>query len=558
MSEQENQEPIPNGESDTNEQPHASVSDLVAKLVNSPLDEVIPIKTANDSEPSFMQEMLDENGTDYAPEFAQDEEDRNKALDELRNDDGVLLPHVDVNIMGDDTSDHPMPDRDTILLRMFSLNSIALHYYYASGGNWLDAYVTALDELSAVCLATPGSPVEYNDAASADAAALMLGYLDYETLVEDVSAKKELSELLRRFAESTIKFAQDYWFYDTDFSLVSPSAFARAVTSELRANWPNVKSEAAVVAANIGESEDDPFVVTVNDVPSRIIGINQVDETWYPLNMIVEPDELWQIAEEVDDSTDAIDDETTVEDDILSLMFLQSYQWENRSWNRAYENARSFCDSLCTFCWAGIANEYVSPDATAYEQRDARLQELAAELADENGNIQLKQHQGPFGPPTFDEQSQEFVDLLEAQQKVGRFVDIRNIVDNLLGTLSKIEGTPGQLILDDILASVYERAGGRDEKAQIKALDEIHADIIERLEKNQKAYKSHWKKYLSKNADANNAIKWSVPIIDMDDDGSPIFDARVMERTAKIKAQEEADAQAAAAEKAKNKKKRRH
>lgn len=504
-----------------------SVSDLVNKLTSSSLADVLP-DTDSSTVPSFLPSNDNNNEEQHAQNNDTNDTDNTNDTNNSGGDDAqpnVSLSDVSNRINDKAYQEIPVPDDETSAKRMFALNSIALHYYFASNRNWLDAYTTALDELAAVCLLAEGSPIEYNDPVSADLVAVELGYPNYQSLAQDIATKGTNCNVLIKFANATVDFAKKYWFFDKDFSEVSPSDYARAVTSEIRSNWPAAKASAGSIIPLLADDTTGE-VKTEDGSEARFIGVNETDEYWSPVSMSIMPADVWKQRCEDDDTTLPIDDDTTVDDDVLSMVYLQSYQWENRSWNKALNNAKGFCDIACTFCWSAIANEFVAENDEVKQARFNRLNELANELMDESGTIVLQKQADHFGRETFTPKSQEFVDLFNAQKRAESHEKIREADATLLPLMSKIDGSVAQMLVDDILASVYERAGGRDEKAQIAALNAIHDDIMQKIEENSKQYKTKWKKYLSNNKEAADAIKYNITIIDEDDEGNPLFEPK--------------------------------
>lgn len=406
-------------------------------------------------------------------------------------------------------------DIDEMDRRLYALNDIMLHYYLMSCRSWLEGIFTALDEVPALCLSIPGSPVEYiQDTEQADDIAEKLGYGTWDNLSSKMSEKMLASPFLKRFAEYTLEFANTHWFDDIKF--VSPEDYAEAIVNEIRANAPGTKASALSFIERVFETLPAGALVTDDGTEGVICGIETVDSNWMPNTISIMRKEDWDkkqsefkaYASRKHDMAKS-DGSSAMDDDIMSLVYLQSYTWSNRSWNKATELAEDFLNSCFTFCMSCISPEYKVVDIEKVEENASRLDEIAHVLMNDDGEIELRQIRtgSPQDLSTLDETSREFV-LLNKEQAQTQFVsNVNQIISNLMPSLAGLQPTVTDMAIDEILTCVWADSDLANDSNQLKVMQELHMKSIETLKAKAKTYKSYWKKYLAKNEDAAQAIK---------------------------------------------------
>lgn len=421
-------------------------------------------------------------------------------------------------------------EMDEMEMRLFSLNDVVLHYYLSCYRSWAEAFFTALDEVPALCLAVPGSPIEFADAADADEVAQDLGYDSWEALSQMSASKFTSSPFLEKFSRATLDFAKKNWF--ADIEKATPAEYAEAVISELRANLPGTRASVEQFLAQVFEQIPDGKVVADSGEAAYLFGIEAVDGNWLPVSFIVaSADDYDKTMAEFAEynkrkpKTDEKDDVNVFDEDILSLVYLQSYGWSNRSWSKATENALGFLNSCFTFCLACVSPDYHLIDVDTAAARVERIEELAEQLMDDNGNVVLNQI-APGNPQdlrNLDAPSREFVELNQEQAETNFIADVNQVIQHLMGAMSGIKRTVADMVIDEILACVWATADLTSPTSQVRAVNALHDKTLNQLEAKQKSYKSRWKKYLAKHETAVELLKNNVIITDMNDDGEPVF-----------------------------------
>lgn len=410
-------------------------------------------------------------------------------------------------------------------LRLYALNDIMLHYYLSNCHSWLEAIFTALDEVPALCLSVPGSPVEYlSDPSEADEITKNLGYDNWSNLAETMSSKMSANPFLMHFAEYTLDFAKQNWF--TDLADVSPSTYAEAIVNELRANAPAAKASAASFIDRVLETLPDGVFRLDDGTDGVACGIETVDSNWMPHSISIMRKDHWEekckkfeeYASKKADIAKA-QGKSEIDEDILSVVYLQSYSWSNRSWNKATELAEDFLNSCFTFCMSCVSPEYKVIDIDKVEQNSERLDELAKELMNDNGQIELRQIRpgAPQDLSTLDAVSREFVELNEEQGQAQFVSEVNQIISNLMPALAGLHPTVADMLIDEIMTCVWADADLSKDTSQLKTMQELHMATIEKMKAKAKTYKAYWKKYLSKDDGAAEAVKSGYAITSYDD-----------------------------------------
>lgn len=416
-------------------------------------------------------------------------------------------------------------------LRMNYLSTIMLHYYLSCWRSWLEAVFTAFDEIPAICLYVEGSPVEYTDADEADKVAEDLGFENWSGLTEMAEQRISDFPFLRKFAENTLSIAKKFWFDDLEDA--TPEEYAQAVINEIRSNIPAAKSRADMLWTAIQEPLPNGFVDTPNGA-GYISGVQTVDSGARPESMAIMPKDAWEagnnkFAEYARSKSRIADDAGNIafDEDILSLVYLQCYIWSNRSWNKVVGLAENFLGSCYTYAMSCISPEYVIIDPDQVEQNAKRLDEIASELMDENGNVSLRQivPGDPEDPNTLDAVSREFLQLLGEQEKADFISGVNQTIAYLLEFVAGTEQTTAGAVIDEFLTCCWAQADLTLPASQDRVMRQVMSNAVETLRAKEKSYKSYWKKYLEKNRDAADLVKKGVRVSNIAD-GEPIFSKR--------------------------------
>lgn len=399
--------------------------------------------------------------------------------------------------------------------RMYALNDIMLHYYLSNCRSWMEALFTALDEVPALCLSVPGSPIEYaSDVSQADDIAEELGYGTWDKLADEMASRMSANPFLKRFAEYTLDFAKEHWF--EDFESVSPETYAEAVVNELRANAPAAKASALSFIEQVFETLPDGVLESDDGGEGVVCGIETVDSNWMPHDISIMSKDGWdekcrRFEEYAKEKARLAREQgkSTMDEDVLATVYLQSYIWSNRSWNKAAELAEDFLNSCFTFSMACISPEYKVMDPSKVEEGSVRIEELASELMNAEGQVELRQIRpgSPQDLSTLDDVSREFVELNEEQGRAQFVSDVNQVISNLMPALAGLHPTVADMTIDEILTCVWADSDLSSEKSQLSTMQELHMASIEALKSKAKAFKARWKKYLSKNESASEAVK---------------------------------------------------
>lgn len=504
----------------------AVVNFPVSSQTANQLDELIPRISSNDADttPNI-------NAMDIVDNFLFN------SADEVRED---IAREIENNEGTEEEFDITGGELGEIDIRVALLSDIVLHYYLNRYHSWLEALFVAMDEVPALCLCVPGSPVEYSDTEDADIAAQELGYDSYVEMANTCDLKFKASPFLRKFAESTLEFAKNNWYEDV--SKVSPTTYALAVLSELRGNWPSLRSSveafyrdslpaAGIIDGKAKSPEGEDMALTgVIDISNNLMPTSFASVTIPDWEDLFEDFKSYNETKlstlKTQDESDESDEKLpSVDEDVLALVYLQGYAWANRSWNKTDELMEGYINDCFAFCWACMSEDYRLIDPEQLEDHSKELDVLAEQLSDENGQIRLNQEKpgDPNDLSLLDEPSRRFIQLATEQQDAARLSVVQNALVRVIGVMSGTEQTVTDMFLDEILSCVYGMSDLLSQHNQIKCLEKIHNQTLEQVKKAAKTNKSRWKKYLSANEFASVAIKEKRNISDIDDDGNPVF-----------------------------------
>lgn len=424
--------------------------------------------------------------------------------------------------------------------RVTASSVIALHYYYANNCNWLHALKAALKEIPALCLAFPNSPTNYHPLSAADDTARYLGYNDYKHIASTAESQTSISRALTRFAEETGAWGYRYWFQNMEPSDIDLRSYVEAIRNDIRGLWPMAKINADQFAKMLTITEEDEnatvevgFKTLEDGSRVRILGVNDVSDRWNPESLITQPEENWKaaqaITEAIDVSVSTFDDTADISNQeklekLVSLIYLQCYQWSGRSWNKAVEETKRLCESICTYVWASISSEFSLPDLETTRARIERMDELAGELKDDNGNIELRTMVGADGQTYLDVLSAEFKELYDEQKRVEAEYSVQMIVESLVGAMMSPKGNVLILAEDFILQNAINGEDGKSntEQEQLLAVEKVKDDMLKLIDSKSKTYKSQWKKYFGNHKDDAEKIKENCIIIGFED-GKIVF-----------------------------------
>lgn len=503
-------------------------------------DIIVPL----DREDDKVGQLLDEMASSQAVEYAEEPDVDPKSIIQSflsKEKGGASDFHPEQQTpydLANSPAIPPLPEEKIVEIdddgeRIFYLSSAALHYYLDNFRSWIEAYTAEIEQLPALCLTIPGSPIEYADAEVADEIAHDLGFDSYEVMAADADTEFTDFPFLRRFAEDTLEFAKKNW--DWEHLQGDPGAYAEAIACEIRANWPGARSLAEAffnVVLDDGEISDGKCQDDGEEVV--MVGVKGLNENLLPESFAVGTEGDWEKVRAsfegynkskqkafADDGS-----ETVIPDDgLLSLAYLQCYEWVDRSWGKADKILSQYMSDVFTFCWACLSEDFFLIDAEQVQRDSEELEEIAEELRDESGQIQLIQivPGDPEDVNTLDAKSRRFVELAEEQEDAARLAAVNDVIVRVIRIMVGTKQGITDMLVDEIITCIYAMSDLTIPRDQIRCMEKVRDAMMERFSKMAKPFKSEWKRYLSDDRDAAEKIKEGIPILGRDDLGNLVF-----------------------------------
>ena len=411
------------------------------------------------------------------------------------------------------------------------------HCYKQANDSWTGAYRLApqLTCLAAICA---NDWLADMDEEEFDEIADFLPYEDLELNIEHYENMISISPFFAKYAaecgETLSWLINQFPDQGADWALETMYDETRKLfaTNKISGKAAFADFDRAVEQAQSGNGEAPEG--------ARTMGIADVNDEWWPISMIAvqTPPEMQQAQEMFENAMGMVNDDGEHEhpefpdDESLELLWLQAYIWSDRSWTKAEKMVSNIVYGAMSYAAALFAPE---PDLGDMSQNDraARLEEIAAELMDENGAVALRVDESK--PPLrngdsisypLDEISAEFMKLVGEQE---RFIQHDRNNTNALkysANLPACHDNVHGLLIEDIIDYLEECEGEDDSEfeADFNALSQYMTDRARSLEASAK---SKWKKYLKANPEAAAAAKRREAIVQVDGDGNPVFIGQV-------------------------------
>ena len=413
------------------------------------------------------------------------------------------------------------------------------HCYKQSGDSWTAAYRLApqLTCLGAICAndwLADMDEEEFEDIAD---------FLPYDDVELNVDEYENLVMISPFFAKYSAEYGETLQWLINQFPDQGADWALETIYDETRKTFATSKilgKEAfEMLDAAIEQAKSD------EETPAGTytIGIADVNDEWWPISMLGSqvPPEIKQAQEMLKSTIQELSDESDDEelehpdfpdDENLELLWLQAYIWADRSWTKAEKIANDIVFGAMSYAAAMFAPPPDLGELTQ-DERAKRLEEIAEQLRDENGNVALRvdetkkpiQNGDSISYP-LDEISSEFMKLLNEQERfIQNDTNNQNAVkfsSNLPACHDNIHG----FLIEDIVDYLSE-CEGKDEKAFENDFNALSTYLSDRTRAISAPVKSKWKKYLKSNPDAAAAAKRREVIVQVDDEGNPIFIGQV-------------------------------